>query len=167
MSEQGQLEAPAEQWTPPEGSWASSAANRRSMLGNRHRDTAPERLLRSLVHSAGLRYRVAAKPLPKMRRTADMVFRPVKVAVFIDGCFWHGCPEHFVMPKTNRPYWEDKIGRNIQRDRDTDNRLAEAGWLVLRFWEHLEPQACAATVIEAVAARRQEAEASKHPRKTR
>ncbi len=95
-----------------------------------------------------------------------MVFRPVKVAVFIDGCFWHGCPEHFVMPKTNQPYWEEKIGRNIQRDRDTDDRLAEAGWLVLRFWEHLEPEACAATVIEAVAARRQEAPASKRPRKT-
>ncbi|MFD8159643.1 very short patch repair endonuclease [Streptomyces malaysiensis] len=166
MSEQRQPEAPAEQWTPPEGSWASSAANRRSMLGNRNRDTSPELLLRSLVHAAGLRYRVAAKPLPEMRRTADMVFRPVKVAVFIDGCFWHGCPEHFVMPKSHRPYWEDKISRNIQRDRDTDNRLVEAGWLVLRFWEHLEPQACAVTVIEAVAARRQEAEASKHPRKT-
>ncbi|WP_411109897.1 very short patch repair endonuclease [Streptomyces sp. c-19] len=166
MSEQELPEAPAEQWTPPEGSWASSAATRRSMLGNRSRDTAPELLLRSLVHAAGLRYRVAAKPLPKMRRTADMVFRPVKVAVFIDGCFWHGCPEHFVMPKTNQPYWEEKIGRNIQRDRDTDDRLAEAGWLVLRFWEHLEPEACAATVIEAVAARRQEAPASKRPRKT-
>lgn len=136
------------------------------MLGNRNRDTAPELLLRSLVHAAGLRYRVAAKPLPKMRRTADMVFRPVKVAVFIDGCYWHGCPEHFVMPKTNRSYWEEKIGRNIQRDRDTDNRLAEAGWLVLRFWEHLEPEACAATVIKAVAARRQEVQASKHPRQT-
>ncbi|MEW2455546.1 very short patch repair endonuclease [Streptomyces albus] len=163
MSEQGLPEAPAERWTPPEGSWASSAASRRIMLGNRSRDTAPELLLRSLVHAAGLRYRVAAKPLPKMRRTADMVFRPVKVAVFIDGCFWHGCPEHFVMPKTNRPYWEEKIGRNIQRDRDTDNRLAEAGWLVLRFWEHAKPEACAATVIEAVAARRQEVQASKHP----
>lgn len=136
------------------------------MLGNRNRDTTPERLLRSLVHAAGLRYRVAAKPLPKMRRTADMVFRPVKVAVYIDGCFWHGCPDHFVMPRTNRPYWEDKISRNIQRDRDTDSRLAEAGWLVLRFWEHLEPQACATTVIEAVTARRQEVEASNRPRKT-
>lgn len=166
MSEQELPEVPAAQWTPPEGSWASSVATRRSMLGNRSRDTAPELLLRSLVHAAGLRYRVAAKPLPKMRRTADMVFRPVKVAVFIDGCFWHGCPEHLVMPKTNRPYWEEKIGQNIQRDRDTDNRLAEAGWLVLRFWEHLEPEACAATVIEAVAARRQEVQASKRPRKT-
>ncbi|GAA5056969.1 very short patch repair endonuclease [Streptomyces similanensis] len=166
MSEQELSKTPAERWTPPEGSWASSAAIRRSMLGNRSRDTAPELLLRSLVHAAGRRYRVAAKPLPKMRRTADMVFRPAKVAVFIDGCFWHGCPEHFVMPKTNQPYWEEKIGRNIQRDRDTDNRLAEAGWLVLRFWEHLEPEACAATVIEAVAARRQEVRASKHLRKT-
>ncbi|MEU0307292.1 MULTISPECIES: very short patch repair endonuclease [Streptomyces] len=166
MSEQEVPEAPAEQWTLPEGSWASSAATRRSMLGNRSRDTEPELLLRSLVHAAGLRYRVAAKPLPKMRRTADMVFRPTKVAVFIDGCFWHGCPEHFVMPKTNRLYWEEKIGRNIQRDRDTDNRLTEAGWLVLRFWEHLEPEACAATVIEAVADRRQEVQASTHPKKT-
>ncbi|MGW5200748.1 very short patch repair endonuclease [Streptomyces spiralis] len=151
------------EWQPPEGSWASSAANRRSMLGNRNRDTAPELLLRSLVHAAGLRYRVAAKPLPKMRRTADMVFRPVKVAVFIDGCFWHRCPEHFVMPKTNRPYWEDKIGRNVQRDRDTDARLAEAGWLVLRFWEHLDPEACARAVVEAVTARRQQAAALKGP----
>ncbi|MFF8865995.1 very short patch repair endonuclease [Streptomyces sp. NPDC015139] len=165
MSEQGQPGRQVEPWTPPEGSWASSAANRRSMLGNRNRDTSPELLLRSLVHAAGLRYRVAAKPLPKMRRTADMVFRPAKVAVFIDGCFWHGCPDHFVMPKTNRPYWEDKIGRNVRRDRDTDERLAEAGWLVLRFWEHLDPEACASTVIEAVAARRQEAAASKHSRK--
>ncbi|MFE2044130.1 very short patch repair endonuclease [Streptomyces sp. NPDC059477] len=166
MSEQESPKAPTGQWTPPEGSWASSAATRRSMLGNRSRDTAPELLLRSLVHAAGLRYRVAAKPLPKMRRTADMVFRPVKVAVFIDGCFWHGCPEHFVMPKANQPYWEEKIGRNIQRDRDTDDRLAEAGWLVLRFWEHREPEACAATVIKAVAARREEVQASKRPRKT-
>ncbi|MGW4429528.1 very short patch repair endonuclease [Streptomyces tendae] len=149
------------QWQPPKGSWASSAANRRSMLGNRNRDTAPELLLRSLVHAAGLRYRVAAKPLPKMRRTADMVFRPVKVAVFIDGCFWHACPEHFVMPKTNRAYWEDKIGRNVQRDRDTDDRLSEAGWLVLRFWEHLDPETCARTVVDAVTTRRQEAAALK------
>ncbi|MFF7371880.1 very short patch repair endonuclease [Streptomyces tricolor] len=121
------------QWQPPEGSRASSSANRRSMFGNRNLDTAPELLLRSLVHAAGLRYRVAAKPLPKMRRTADMVFRHAKVAVFMDGCFWHGYPKHFVIPKANRPYWEEKIGRNVQRDRDTDERLSEVGWLVLRF----------------------------------
>lgn len=140
-------------WTPPEGSWASSAANRRSMLGNRSRDTKPERLLRSLVHAAGLRYRIAAKPLPDMRRTADLLFRPARVAVFVDGCFWHGCPDHFVPPKTNPDYWQEKINGNVQRDRDTDARLAEAGWLVLRFWEHEAPEVCSQTVCAAVAVR--------------
>ncbi|MEU6359842.1 very short patch repair endonuclease [Streptomyces albidoflavus] len=141
-------------WSPPDGSWASSAANRRSMLGNRNRDTSPERALRSLVHAAGLRYRVAAKPLPKMRRTADLVFRPARVAVFVDGCFWHGCPEHFVPPKTNPDYWREKIGRNVKRDRDTDARLEEAGWLVLRFWEHDAAEASCAIVCAAVRSRR-------------
>lgn len=143
-------------WTAPEGSWASSAANRRSMRGNRSRDTKPELALRRLVHSAGLRYRVAAKPLPGMRRTADMLFRPVRVAVFVDGCFWHGCPEHFVPPKTNPGYWEDKIAGNTGRDRDTDSRLEEAGWLVLRFWEHQDPAECAEAVVAAVSARKAE-----------
>lgn len=143
-------------WKAPDGSWASSAANRRSMLGNRSRDTSPELALRSLVHAAGLRYRVAAKPLPKMRRTADLVFRSARVAVFIDGCFWHGCPEHFVPPKTNPAYWESKIGGNVTRDRDTDERLTSEGWLVLRFWEHQAPAECADEVVAAVVARRQE-----------
>lgn len=153
-----------EAWKAPEGSWASSAANRRSMLGNRSRDTSPELAIRSLVHAAGLRYRVAAKPLPKMRRTADLMFRPVKVAVFVDGCFWHGCPEHFVPPKTNPGYWDGKIGGNIRRDRDTDARLAEEGWLVLRFWEHQPPEECARAVIDAVTARRAEPSPVRPPR---
>lgn len=141
-------------WTPPEGSWASSAANRRSMLGNRSRDTVPEKVLRSLLHRMGLRYRVATKPMPGMRRTADLVFRPTRVAVFIDGCFWHGCPDHFVPPKTNPEYWQKKIGGNVQRDRDTDARLAQEGWLVLRFWEHEAPDACAEAVYAAVVSRK-------------
>jgi len=124
------------------------------MLGNRNRDTSPELAIRSLVHAAGFRYRVAAKPLPGMRRTADLVFRPVKVAVFVDGCFWHGCPEHYVLPKTNQDYWREKIGRNVQRDRETDARLSEAGWLVLRFWEHEPPERCAEAVCAAVRSRR-------------
>jgi DNA mismatch endonuclease (patch repair protein) len=124
------------------------------MLGNRNRDTSPELALRSLVHAAGFRYRVAAKPLPGMRRTADLVFGPTRVAVFVDGCFWHGCPEHFVPPKTNPDYWHEKIGRNMQRDRDTDARLADAGWLVLRFWEHESAEACSRAVCETVASRR-------------
>ncbi|MFV2195674.1 very short patch repair endonuclease [Nocardiopsis sp. LOL_012] len=143
-------------WKAPEGSWASSAANRRSMLGNRSRDTKPEVALRRLVHAAGLRYRVSAKPLPKMRRTADLLFGPTRVAVFVDGCFWHGCPDHFVPPKTNPDYWREKIGGNMQRDRDTDERLTEAGWLVLRYWEHQDPAECAELVVETVSARKRE-----------
>jgi DNA mismatch endonuclease (patch repair protein) len=141
-------------WTAPAGSWASSAGNRRSMLGNRGRDTRPELALRSLVHAAGLRYRDAAKPLPGMRRTADLLFRPTRVAVFVDGCFWHGCPEHFVPPKTNPEYWQQKIGGNVGRDHDTDLRLSTAGWLVLRFWEHDDPADCAEQVKQAVIERR-------------
>ncbi|GAA1559007.1 hypothetical protein GCM10009678_47570 [Actinomadura kijaniata] len=152
MSEGGTSNAGG--WRPPDGSWASSAANRRSMLGNRSRDTSPELAIRSLVHAAGLRYRVAAKPLPGIRRTADLVFRPTRVAVFVDGCFWHGCPDHFVAPKTNPDYWRTKISRNVERDRETDALLAEAGWLVLRFWEHEGAGHCARAVCEAVQSRR-------------
>lgn len=83
-----------------------------------------------------------------------MVFRPAKVAVFIDGCYWHGCPEHYVSPKTNPGYWSEKVARNMARDRDTDQRLEEAGWLVLRFWEHEASDVCAATIAAAVSQRR-------------
>lgn len=145
---------PPDEWTPPEGSWASSAARRRNMQAIRSRDTKPERLIRRLVHANGLRYRVAARPLPDLRRTADLVFRPAKVAVFIDGCYWHGCPEHYVSPKTNPGYWSEKVARNIARDRDTDEQLTAAGWLVLRFWEHQSSDACALSIISAVRERR-------------
>ncbi|MDD9382342.1 very short patch repair endonuclease [Streptomyces sp. ZAF1911] len=141
-------------WEPPEGSWASSAARRRNMQAIRSRDTKPERVIRRLVHAKGLRYRVAARPLPDLRRTADLVFRPTKVAVFIDGCYWHGCPEHYVSPKTNPGYWSEKVARNIARDRNTDHQLTEAGWLVLRFWEHEQSDVCAATIAAAVLERR-------------
>ncbi|MFI1677169.1 very short patch repair endonuclease [Streptomyces sp. NPDC020607] len=124
------------------------------MQAIRSRDTKPERLIRQLVHAQGLRYRVAAKPLPGLRRTADMVFRPARVAVFIDGCYWHGCPEHYVPPKTNSGYWSDKVLRNMTRDRDTDQRLTDAGWLVLRFWEHEPADDCAARIAAEVERRR-------------
>ncbi|MFI1647940.1 very short patch repair endonuclease [Streptomyces avidinii] len=139
-----------EEWVPPAGSWASSAARRRNMQAIRSRDTKPEQLIRRLVHAQGLRYGVAAKPLQDLRRTADMVFRPAKVAVFIDGCYWHGCPEHYVPPKTNPGYWSQKVAKNMARDRDTDQHLKEAGWTVLRFWEHESPEACALTIATTV-----------------
>ncbi|MEV4684398.1 very short patch repair endonuclease [Streptomyces kurssanovii] len=141
-------------WVPPEGTWASSAARRRNMQAIRSRDTQPELLIRQLVHASGLRYRVAARPLPRLRRTADMVFRPAKVAVFIDGCYWHGCPQHYVPPKTNSGYWSDKVLRNMSRDRDTDQQLREAGWLVLRFWEHEDSDSCARQIATTVRERR-------------
>ena len=144
-------------WEPPSGSWASSAARRRNMQAIRSRDTTPERLIRRLVHARGLRYRVAARPLPDLRRTADMVFRPAKVAVFIDGCYWHGCPEHYVPPKTNPGYWSDKVARNMARDRDTDQRLVEAGWTVLRFWEHEPSDECATRIAVEIEKRRAQA----------
>ncbi|MGW3153318.1 very short patch repair endonuclease [Streptomyces sp. NPDC001089] len=120
------------------------------MQAIRSRDTKPERLVRSLLHAQGLRYRVAAKPLPGLRRTADIVFRPAKLAVFIDGCYWHGCPVHYVPPKTNPGYWSDKVARNMARDRDTDEQLRAAGWTVLRFWEHDPADDCAVKIAAAV-----------------
>ena len=142
--------------TTESSSWASSDGTRRSMLANRGRDTAPELRIRSLVHRSGLRFRVDARPLPRLRRTADLVFRPVEVAVFVDGCYWHGCPEHFVQPKTNSEFWKEKIGRNIERDRDTDSTLRDAGWTVIRIWEHEEPEAAAAEIVELVRRKRAE-----------
>ncbi|WP_101254052.1 very short patch repair endonuclease [Streptomyces barkulensis] len=135
-------------------SWASSPGTRASMRANRSRDTKPEIALRKAVHSLGLRYRVAARPLPELRRTADLVFTRQKVAVFMDGCFWHGCEEHHTRPSANAPYWSEKVRRNRERDRDTTARLTEAGWLVLRFWEHEDPVEAALKVEAAVKARR-------------
>ena len=84
------------------------------------------------------------------------MFRPARVAVFVDGCYWHGCPEHYVEPKTNADYWRGKIGANGRRDRQTDDLLAAAGWLVLRFWEHEPPERAAQAIAEAVTRRRSE-----------
>ncbi|MEH0521944.1 very short patch repair endonuclease [Streptomyces stelliscabiei] len=150
MQKQNEDDNAGEAWVAPAGSWASSAARRRNMQAIRSRDTKPERLVRSLLHAQGLRYRVAAKPLPDLRRTADIVFRPAKLAVFIDGCYWHGCPEHYVPPKTNQGYWSDKVARNMLRDRDTDEQLRAAGWTVLRFWEHDPAEDCAIKIASEI-----------------
>ncbi len=120
------------------------------MVGNRGRDTAPEMAVRRAAHRLGLRYRVGARPIANVRRTADMVFPKQRVAIYIDGCFWHGCPSHYVAPKTNSDYWSTKITDNTQRDRDTDKRLAEEGWLGLRFWEHEDPEVAARTIRRVV-----------------
>ncbi|NEA46546.1 very short patch repair endonuclease [Streptomyces sp. SID10815] len=127
------------------------------MQANRSRDTGPEMALRRAVHARGLRYRVAARPIKELRRTADLVFTKAKVAVFLDGCFWHGCPEHHTVARRNGDYWAAKVERNRTRDEDTDRRLGEAGWTVVRVWEHEDPLEAVSRVEEAVAeARRRE-----------
>lgn len=101
----------------------------------------------------GLRYFVHRRPLPSLRREADVVFPRVRVAVFVDSCFWHRCPEHASWPERNAAWWRAKIDANFDRDRDTDARLVDAGWLPLRIWEHEEPAAAAARVASVVSER--------------
>ena len=133
---------------------SAAATNRMSRTGRR--DTAPEIALRRELHARGLRFRVDRAVLDDRRRRVDIVFGPARVAILVDGCFWHGCPEHGTAPKANALYWREKIATNQRRDRDTDLRLIEAGWTVVRVWEHESPLA-AADRIEAIVRGRREA----------
>lgn len=135
---------------PAYESWASSAASRRVMQGNRSRDTSPELAVRRRLHAAGLRFRVAHRPEAALNRTADIVFTRQRIAVFIDGCYWHACPDHRTVARANASYWSEKLARNVARDADTTERLRAAGWTVLRFWEHEDPEAVAKAVATAV-----------------
>lgn len=110
------------------------------------RDTPAELALRSALRALGLRYRVDTT-LPGTRRRADVAFLGAKVAVFVDGCFWHACPIHGTWPKANAVWWREKIEGNRRRDRDTDRRLKRAGWVVLRFWEHEDAAMAARAVV--------------------
>jgi DNA mismatch endonuclease (patch repair protein) len=139
--------------SPTKGSWASSDAARKIMQGNRGRDTRPELALRSALHGVGERFLVDA-PLPGLRRRADILFSRARVAVFVDGCFWHGCPDHFRPPKTNARYWREKVERNRERDLETSRALAADGWTVVRIWEHEDIyQACRRLVATVALAR--------------
>lgn len=112
--------------------------------------TGPEMAVRRLLFSKGLRYRVQYPVPGASRRTIDIAFPGKKVAVFIDGCFWHGCTEHRNIPAHNRDWWKNKIEQNRSRDRDTDEKLHIAGWLVLRYWEHDAVDRISAEIQEAV-----------------
>lgn len=120
------------------------------MSRQRSRDTAAEWTLRRLLHKRGLRYRVDAALPGLPRRSADVLFSRQKVAVFVDGCFWHVCPEHGTAPKSNADWWAAKLARNVQRDRETDMHLTELGWKVVRIWEHESPESAADRVEVAV-----------------
>jgi DNA mismatch endonuclease, patch repair protein len=121
---------------------------------NRGRDTRPETLLRSALHRRGLRFRVHRRPAPDVRATADIVFGPARVAVFVDGCFWHRCPEHSSIPKANRDWWVEKLERNVERDARTSSTLEERGWTVIRIWEHEPPDEAADRIERLVRERR-------------
>lgn len=122
---------------------ASSPTVRARMSRQQRRDTKPELSVRRILHRRGIRYRVDAAPETGMRCKADLLWRGLRLAVFIDGCFWHGCPEHATRPKANEVWWAEKLDGNIQRDRRTDQTLTNLGWRVLRFWEHESPEAVA------------------------
>ncbi len=115
------------------------------MRGNRSTDTRAEVSLRSALHRAGLRFRKNVRPAKGLPR-ADILFPRARLAVFVDGCFWHRCPEHGVSPNTNSSYWKAKLDGNVARDRRNDSAMAEAGWRVLRVWEHEDPRAASRTV---------------------
>lgn len=134
---------------------ASNENARRTMLANHRRDTSPELAVRRRLHAAGLRYRVDFPADPSDRRKrADIVFTRARLVIFIDGCFWHGCPEHYSEPKSNVEYWRPKIARNIERDARSTGRLEADGWQVLRFWEHEDPDAVVRRIVSAVRPRR-------------
>lgn len=122
------------------------------MRAQRRRDTAPEVALRRELHRRGARFFVDRAPLRGLRRRADLVFPRRRVAVYVDGCFWHSCPQHATSPKNNAQWWADKLAANVVRDRNTDTRLADAGWTVVRIWEHEDPTEAADRVQAALRA---------------
>ncbi|MFJ9029308.1 very short patch repair endonuclease [Streptomyces sp. NPDC102274] len=128
----------------------SSASVSSRMSRQARRDTAPEVAVRKMLYASGYRYRLNVRVPDIPRRTIDIVFPKAKIAVFMDGCFWHGCPKHATRPKANAAWWREKLDRNMARDRETTEHLTELGWVVLRFWEHEAPGVVADQVAAAV-----------------
>lgn len=122
------------------------------MRGNRNRDTGPEMALRRELHKRGFRFRLH-RQVPPARTYADIVFPRQRVAVFVDGCFWHHCPEHFRPSKKNSDYWATKIARNVARDRLNDQLMKESGWTVVRIWEHEQPAEAVNKIAELLSAK--------------
>ena len=139
----------------------SSKAALMRMKAAKPRDTVPEKAIRSALHKMGLRYSIDSKPVKELNRRADILFRSLKVAVFIDGCFWHGCPIHGTQAKANAEFWRAKISRNQERDANTSQYLEKAGWMVIRVWEHEDP-IHAAQNIQKIIRQRQKFLSEKH-----
>lgn len=134
---------------------ASTPEARRRMQRVRQKNTSAEAALRRELHARGIRYRIHVPVLTKPRRVADVAFSGLRVAVFVDGCFWHGCPTHATWPKQNAEFWRAKIEANIARDHDTDERLRAHGWKVIRVWAHEEPKIAAGRIAHIIERRRE------------
>ncbi|MEU5534164.1 very short patch repair endonuclease [Streptomyces sp. NPDC020362] len=149
--------------TDPVPSTPPTPGRSRNMAAIKRRDTKPERTIRTLLHAAGKRYRVDLRlQLGGARPRPDIVFTRARVAVFVDGCFWHCCPEHGRQPAVNGGYWGPKLERNVARDRAADEALISAGWTVIRVWEHEAPELAAERIIavlDAIACTKRDAEA--------
>jgi DNA mismatch endonuclease (patch repair protein) len=128
---------------------ASSRHSRKRMQAVRQRDTNFEMQLRSALHRLGLRFRIHRRIMPNRTRTADIVMPTARIAVFVDGCFWHSCPHHKSLPKANREWWRAKLAANIARDRHSDRALRRRGWRVIRIWEHEHIDKAAKRVLNA------------------
>ncbi|MGW4662138.1 very short patch repair endonuclease [Streptosporangium sandarakinum] len=123
----------------------------RNMAAIKRKNTGPERAIRSMLHATGKRYRVDVRlDLDGARPRPDILFTRARVAVFVDGCFWHCCPEHGRQPSVNSGYWGPKLERNVTRDRAADEALRAAGWTVVRVWEHELPSEATKRIITAV-----------------
>jgi DNA mismatch endonuclease (patch repair protein) len=120
------------------------------MQRQRRRDTAPELAIRRILHAQGMRFFVDRKVLPELRSKADLVFPRAKVAVFIDGCFWHRCPDHGTTPKSNHAWWVDKFATTVARDHRVDEFLRSSGWWVIRVWEHADAELAAQLISTSV-----------------
>ena len=129
---------------------ATTLTTKKVMRANKGKNTKPELRIRRIVHASGLRYRVDYRPEESLNRRGDLVFLRSKVVVFIHGCFWHGCPKHFSVPKSNKSFWKTKIDTNQKRDKETQWYLQKKGWKVVTIWEHSSPEKEAAKIIEIV-----------------
>ena len=131
---------------------ASTSVVRSRMSQQATHNTAPEMVVRRELHRRGLRFRVNYRPVPGIRRTADIAFTRAMVLVLVDGCFWHSCPEHATAPKSNRTWWIEKLAANRERDQETNRLWASHGWQVIRCWEHEDPDQVADRIELAVRA---------------
>lgn len=136
----------------------------RRMANTRGRDNAAEKAIRSTLHANGYRFRVHTRAIPELRRTIDIAFPSLRIAVFVDGCFWHGCPIHGTWPKRNGKWWKEKIEANMRRDIDTNNRLKSLGWTVVRVWEHERVDVAAKRIMRSLEAKLSRTRATKKPR---